>query len=83
MDIETKLGNGILKKCLENGWELMSEYDKNMFDKGIDYDSYTIIKNKDELIFEWSNWEEWEVSGNKKTIDWFIKEFNLSSNKLE
>lgn len=77
IDIETNLGNRILEGCLSDGWKKTSEYSHLMFDKGIDYDAYTIEKDHKLLDFEWTNWEEWEISGGEAIIGWLIEEYKL------
>ena len=68
-DIETDFGAQVLKNLISDGWRVISEYDKNAFDKGIDFDSYRIYKNGEHLEFEWDNWTEWKISGSEKEID--------------
>ncbi|WP_205695301.1 hypothetical protein [Corallincola luteus] len=48
------------------------------FDKGIDFDSYTLKKGKQTLHFEWSNWFEWEIEGDDDVIQSLIVSFQLS-----
>jgi len=79
IDVDTYLGNRILENCLSDGWKKKSEYCRLMFDKGIDFDAYTIGKDKKLLKFEWSNWEEWEISGSEEVINWLIKKYQLVS----
>tara|TARA_A100001391_G_scaffold117899_1_gene79921 strand:- start:4274 stop:4465 length:192 start_codon:yes stop_codon:yes gene_type:complete len=38
------------------------------FDKGIDFDSYTLRKDSLELVLEWSNWFEWEIRGDQEAL---------------
>ena len=80
-NVETILGNAIIKDCLANGWSITSEYSKKMIDKGIDFDSYTISRNKQNLFFTWSNWDEWEIVGTEDTINWLIEAYSLASNQ--
>jgi hypothetical protein len=69
-NIETAFGNSLLKSLVQvNGWRIQSQYDEDSFDKGIDFDRYVIEKEDIELIFEWTNWFEWEISGDQTTIE--------------
>jgi hypothetical protein len=79
IQIKTNLGNRMLEDCLSGGWKKTSEYSSLMFDKGIDYDAYTIEKGHKLLEFEWTNWEEWEISGSEEAIDWLIKQYQMVS----
>ncbi len=62
-DIETEFGNKIIKDLLSKGWKITSEYSDKMFDKSIDYDSYTLKQKGNKLCFEWDNWTEWTIEG--------------------
>lgn len=76
--IETELGNRIIEDLLQAGWKKAKEYSVLAFDKGIDYDSYTLKKDQAKLKFEWTNWFEWEVTGSKPAIEALIKTYELS-----
>lgn len=65
--IETELGNKLLKILPKEGWRLVDEYPM-VFDKAIDYDFYRFRKDDQELLLEWTNWLEWEVSGSKNSV---------------
>ncbi len=76
--IETELGNQIIENLLKSGWKKTKEYNVLAFDKGIDFDSYTLKKGSAQLKFEWTNWFEWEVTGSKPAIEALIKTYELS-----
>ena len=78
-DINSELGNSILSELVQCGWEVTEEYAKDAFDKGIDFDSYTLKKNDATLIFEWDNWTEWIVKGDENTINVIRKKYKLSN----
>ena len=78
-NVESDLGNKILKHLVkEEGWRIQSQYDPTAFDKGVDFDSYAIKKGGKELSFEWSNWFEWEITGDTEMLKLLAK-----SNKLK
>ena len=68
INIDTDHGNRIIEELLINGWKKEKIYNKHSFDKGIDFDSYSLIKQDQSLYFEWSNWFEWEVSGSESAL---------------
>ncbi len=57
--IETGLWNRIINLLIENKWEVTYEYDG--MDAGIDFNSVTLKKEDEEIMFEWTNWEEGEI----------------------
>ncbi len=67
-DIKTELGNEILLLLKKDKWRVKSQYPIFAFDKGIDYDEYTLQKEKLILTFTWDNWFEWEISGDDESI---------------
>ncbi len=75
--INTELGNQILKDLLQAGWKKSQEYNVLAFDKGIDFDSYTLIRGEAQLEFEWTNWFEWEVTGPKHVIQALMERYEL------
>ena len=75
--IKTETGNQIIEALLQAGWQQTKAYSPLAFDKGIDYDSYTLQKGSCELTFEWSNWFEWEVTGPAKELEKLIEQFGL------
>jgi len=58
----------LLKQLTHDGWKITSEYSKLMFDKGVDFDSYILIKGDLELEFTWTNWDEWSVKGGSVSL---------------
>ncbi len=78
VNIKTESGKQILKALVKSdGWCIQSQYDESAFDKGIDFDSYTLEKKQIELYFEWTNWFEWEISGDPETIQKLSHDFGL------
>jgi hypothetical protein len=77
--IETKLGNQIISNLKQDGWKIIDQYDAEMFDKGIDFDSYTLKLRNKKLVFEWDNWLEWKVNGDKQTVDQLEEKYQLHS----
>jgi hypothetical protein len=65
--IDTDIGEKIIKDLKRSGWRLIDEYPM-VFDKGIDYDFYTLERENLEMKFEWTNWFEWEVSGSDESL---------------
>jgi hypothetical protein len=65
--IDTDIGEKIIKDLKRFGWRLIDEYPM-VFDKGIDYDFYTLERENLEMKFEWTNWFEWEVSGSDESL---------------
>lgn len=76
--IATDLGNRIMEDLEKKGWKIASEYSNLMFDKGVDFDSYIMRKKDEELDFEWTNWDEWKITGTERLIkalkDEYLKE---------
>lgn len=79
-NIDTELGNTILKDLRKSGWRKTKEYSWLAFDKGIDFDSYTLKKDGQKLYFEWTNWFEWEITGSESTLAAIAKEYQLKIN---
>ncbi len=76
--IETELGNQIIEALLKAGWKKAKAYHVLAFDKGIDFDSYTLKQDGSQLHFEWTNWFEWEVTGSRHAVEALIKTYDLS-----
>lgn len=76
-DIPTELGNDILETLKRNGWKVRKQYNIFAFDKGVDFDSYTLKKGTDKLHFKWTNWFEWEIKGNPDIIKELADRFDL------
>ena len=66
--VGTDLGRTILKDLKSDGWEITSEYSDQMFDKGIDFDAYTLEREGCRIDFEWTNWQEWTMTGPPETM---------------
>ncbi len=75
--IETELGNKILEELFRSDWKKIKEYNILAFDKGIDFDSYTLKKRAARLQFEWTNWFEWEITGSKQVLEELIEKYDL------
>jgi hypothetical protein len=78
-DIDTNLGNIILDQLKLNGWKVTAQYSPFAFDKGIDFDSYTLRKGSETLEFEWDNWFEWKIAGAKPTIKMISMVYSLKT----
>lgn len=81
IDIETELGNQIIKDLINDGWKKVREYSPLAFDKGIDFDHYVFKRDKVKLTFKWNNWFEWEVSGAENELYSIAKKYDLSLNQ--
>lgn len=76
-DLETNLGIKIIEGLKNKGWKQTKQYSPFAFDKGIDFDSYTLIKDGLKLTFEWCNWFGWEVKGSPDTLETLAIEYSL------
>jgi len=76
-NIETNLGNTILDELKEDGWKVSAEYSPLAFDKGMDFDSYTLKRNKAKLYFKWTNWFEWQIQGSDIEVNYLITKYKL------
>ncbi|MEI9958157.1 MAG: hypothetical protein WDM90_18040 [Ferruginibacter sp.] len=65
-NIETDIFYSIIKFLKENDWELIAEYDENIFDKGIDFDLYQFSKIDETVLLVWNNWFEGEIKATEK-----------------
>ena len=68
IDIKTEVGNKILEDLLNDGWKKIREYSPVAFDKGIDFDSYVLKKDRSKLKLKWNNWFEWEIAGTEHEL---------------
>ncbi|SHL36235.1 hypothetical protein [Phytopseudomonas punonensis] len=75
--IDTEVGNRILESLKANGWRQVAQYSPMAFDKGIDYDSYTLRNGREELQMEWNNWFEWKLSGPSEIVAEIARRFAL------
>lgn len=79
VDVKTEIGNEILASLVKsNGWRIQSQYDESAYDKGVDFDSYIIEKNGLELCFEWTNWSEWEITGDSHSVEQLSIQYGLN-----
>jgi len=76
--IKTDLGNKILEDLLSQGWEKIDEYNLLAFDKGVDFDSYTLRKGRLKLEFEWTNWFEWTIVGAEAELGVILEMYELN-----
>ena len=79
-NIETDLFNEILEQLLGNGWVKIYEYDA--FDAWIDFGKVKIKKYNTILTFEWDNYMEGVIIGNKNEIEQVAKQFRLQSSSV-
>ena len=75
--VDTELGEEILQFLESKGWKIKTQYSPLMFDKGIDYDSYTLKLAGDRVEFEWDNWFEWKIIGPSKILTEIAQEYAL------
>lgn len=75
--VDTDIGNKILKDLKKDGWRLVSQYDVSAFDKGIDFDSYTLLKSGSEIEMEWDNWMEWKITGSEAPLMEIAQQYSL------
>ncbi|MFP1680274.1 hypothetical protein ACLD02_16370 [Alloalcanivorax sp. C16-2] len=68
IELDTEKGNQLLEALRRGGWKKVREYSPLAFDKGIDFDSYTLRKDGQELVMEWTNWFEWEIRGDESAL---------------
>ena len=69
IDLETGKGAEIMDALKADGWKKVAEYSCLAFDKGIDFDSYTFARDNARLVFEWTNWSEWEITGTRAAVE--------------
>jgi hypothetical protein len=50
-NIDTEKGNEILVQLRKDGWKISDQYNRLAFDKGIDFDSYTLKKGDEKIVF--------------------------------
>jgi len=65
--LDTEKGESIIEDLNATGWRILKEYPL-VFDKGIDYDYCVLEKAGKRLRFEWTNWFEWEVTGDATSL---------------
>jgi hypothetical protein len=74
-DIKTETFNRILDAYLEAGWKAVFVYDG--IDAWIDYGRVDLEKSGLKLCFEWTNWDEGEISGTEALIRDIKQTFQL------
>ncbi|WP_218398130.1 hypothetical protein [Alteromonas lipotrueae] len=79
-NVDTDLFNEILEQFLDNGWEKIYEYDA--FDAWIDFGKVKIGKGKTVLFFEWDNYMEGVIKGDKNEIEKVAKQYCLQSSSV-
>jgi hypothetical protein len=67
--VKTDAGNELLRVLKQEGWRVLDQYSPLAFDKGIDFDSYTLGKGGEPLRFEWTNWFEWDIEGSEPVLN--------------
>lgn len=73
--IATNDFNSILDLLKLNKWKIKAEYLN--FDKGIDFDFYTLRKNNEEILLTWDNCEEGSIKAEENVLNWLQKELGL------
>jgi hypothetical protein len=75
-DIKTEVFNSILDAYLKAGWKAVFVYDG--IDAWIDYGRVDLEKAGLKLCFEWTNWQEGEISGTEALIAEIKQTFQLA-----
>ncbi len=75
--LDTEQGNQLLETLMREGWKKVKEYSPLAFDKGIDFDSYSLRKDGVELVLEWTNWFEWEIRGDDAALEALADQYGL------
>lgn len=57
--IPTDLWHKAIDALIANDWEVTYAYDG--MDAGIDYNCIKLQKEAEEIVFEWTNWDEGEI----------------------
>ncbi len=81
IELDTDYGIKIIDDLKSKGWKQTKQYSPFAFDKGIDFDSYTLKKSGLKLKFEWCNWFEWEVTGSSNALESLAVEYSLKIEK--
>ena len=76
-NLKTEPGNHLLEHLKSEGWKVKSQYSPFAFDKGIDYDSYTLVRDGLVVHFEWDNWFEWTLTGPEAVLAELMHRFGL------
>lgn len=75
--IDTELFYSIFKYLTKNGWRVSVEYSTKMFDKGIDFDLYQLVKNGETILLAWTNWFEGELKASGTLINNIEQQFSI------
>lgn len=59
-DIPTDLWHKIIDGLMAHHWKITYQYDG--IDAGIDYDCIRFTHGSEEIVLEWTNWEEGEIT---------------------
>ena len=78
--LDTDKGESIIEDLKNDGWQIKKEYPL-VYDKGIDYDYCVLKKAGKKLRFEWSNWFEWEVTGDASSLLELSNKYHLEITK--
>lgn len=76
--VKTEPGNHLLEHMKSEGWKIKSQYSPLAFDKGIDYDCYTLVRDGQVVHLEWDNWFEWTLTGSDAVLTELMHRFGLS-----
>lgn len=77
-DIKTEVGNDVLTQLARAGWRVAYEYPLTAFDKGIDFDAYTLARGGERVEFEWTNWDEWTIRGPHAVVVTICDDFGIA-----
>lgn len=70
--IPTLIGENLLLYLKNQKYKIKNNYPNGAFDKGIDFDSYIVMIDDQEVLFEWTNWFEWSVSSLPGILEKYI-----------
>ncbi|HLW42626.1 MAG TPA: hypothetical protein VKY82_09705 [Flavobacterium sp.] len=76
-DIETDVFYSIIKFLKKNDWELIAEYNDEIFDKGIDFDLYQFSRNNETILLVWNNWFEGEIKARTESLNEIAEHFKI------
>ena len=75
-NIPTDTFNRIVDHLKSDGWACIDEYD-NM-DAWIDYGMVRFQRNADEIVLEWTNWDEGSIDGAPEIVTALAQHYNLT-----
>ena len=76
-NIDTDVFYSIIEFLKTDNWDLMAEYDQNIFDKAIDFDFYEFQKYDERIRLAWNNWFEGEIEANTETLNEIGRHFKI------